>query len=436
MRPTIALRRLRASPRLDRARAVTLAARGRPGRLAAALRSGSWLTPERARAYPALVGGLLAVAFVGLCATARGGHDAFGHVLGTDFVGVWVAGRAVLAGHAAAPYDNALHAAAQAAAFGPSDGFLPWPYPPYFLALAALAATMPYLLALALWQATTLALYLATVLAAARGSHLAKRDLVVAALAFPAVAVNLGHGHNGFLTATLLAGGALQVERRPVLAGVLFGLLAYKPQFALTIPFALLAGRHGRAGAAAAVTVAVATALSVAAFGLAPWRAFLEGLAFTRHVVLEGGGLEPYKLQSAFAAVRLLGGPVPLAYAAQGGVAALAVAALCWLWRGGRHGTAGSPVRMAGLVLASLLATPYVVDYDLVVLGPALAALLPLVEGPVERAPAYGRTLLALAWAMPLGARVLAKAALLPVGVLTMAALFVWVVAARPDERG
>ena len=160
-------------------------------------------------------------------------------------------------------------------------------------------------------------------------------------------------------------------------------------------------------------------------------------LACPRHVVLEGGGLEPYKLQSAFAAVRPLGGPVPLAYAAQGGVAALAVAALCWLWRGGRHGTAAPDpgVRMAGLVLASLLATPYVVDYDLVVLGPALAALLPLVEGPAGRAPAYGRTLLALAWAMPLGARVLAKATLLPLGVLTMAALLVWVVVARPDDR-
>ena len=402
-------------------------------RLVVAARAGSWLTSERARAYPALVGGLLATALVALLATARGGKDAFGHVLGTDFVGVWVAGDAVLAGRAAAPYDNALHAAAQAAAFGPSDGFLPWPYPPYFLALAALAATMPYLLALALWQATTLLLYLKAVLAAARGSRIATRDLVVAALAFPAVAINLAHGHNGFLTASLLVGGALQVERRPLLAGVLFGLLAYKPQFALTIPFALLAGRHWRAGASAAATVAAATALTIAAFGLAPWRAFVDGLAFTRHVVLEEGGLETYKLQSAFAAIRLLGGSVRLAYAAQAGVAILAVAALCWLWRGGGHGRAPLRVRMAGLVLASLLATPYVVDYDLVMLGPALAALLPLVEGSAPNP--YGRTLLACAWAMPLGARVVAKFAMLPVGVMTMAALFVWMIEAVRRTR-
>ena len=37
---------------------------------------------------------------------------------------------------------------------------------------------------------------------------------------------------------------------------------------------------------------------------------------------------------------------------------------------------------------------------------------------------------------MPLCARALAKAALLPVGVLTMATLFAWVLlAARPDDR-
>ncbi len=391
------------------------------------LRSGSWLTPERARVYPALVGGLLAIALVVLVTTARGCHDAFGHVLGTDFAGVWVAGRAVLAGHAAAPYDNASHAAAQITAFGPSDGFLPWPYPPYFLALAALAATMPYLLALALWQAGTLALYLRTVFAAARGTRAPARGLVIAALAYPAVAINLVHGHNGFLTGALVAGGALQIERRPVLAGVLLGLLAYKPQFALMVPFALLAGRHWRAGATTVATVVAASALTIAAFGVAPWLAFFDGLAFTRHVVLEEGGLESYKLQSVFAAVRLLGGPVRLAYAAQGCVALLVAIALCRLWRGDGRAPVDIRLRMAGLTLASLLATPYVVDYDLVMLGLALAALLPIVEGPA--AAPYGRTLLAFAWIIPLGARVLAKVALLPVGAVAVVALFVWVVA-------
>ena len=59
------------------------------------------------------------------------------------------------------------------------------------------------------------------------------------ALAFPAVFVNLGHGHNGFLTAALIGFALLWLDRRPVVAGILFGLLAYKPQFGLMIPLVL-----------------------------------------------------------------------------------------------------------------------------------------------------------------------------------------------------
>ena len=44
------------------------------------------------------------------------------------------------------------------------------------------------------------------------------------ALAFPAVFVNLGHGHNGFLTAALIGFALLWLDRRPVVAGILFGL--------------------------------------------------------------------------------------------------------------------------------------------------------------------------------------------------------------------
>ena len=393
-----------------------------PRGVLAALGSGSWLTPERVRAYPLLVGGVLALAVAALLAGARGTRDAFGNVLGSDFAGVWVAGRAVLAGHPAAPYDNALHVAAQVAAFGPTDGFLTWPYPPYFLAPAALAATVPYLAALALWQGATLVPYLAVTLAAAKPSPVAARPLAVAALAFPAVTINLLHGHNGFLTVALLAGGTLLVGRRPVLAGVLFGLLAYKPQFALMVPLALLAGGHWRTLFAAAATVAGATAATVLAFGTAPWRAFAGSLGFTRRVVLEGGGLEAYKLQSVFAAVRLVGGAVDLAYAAQGLGAGLAALAVWRLWRGGSD----ARLRLAGLILASLLATPYVLDYDLVVLGPALAALMSFAVA--KGAPPYGLSLLAAAWAMPLGARVVAKLAGAPIGVLCVGGVLAMVV--------
>lgn len=387
-------------------------------KLVAALCVGSWLTPERLRVYPAMFGGSLALAVAALVVTGHGATDRWNRPLGTDFSGVWVAGRTVLAGYPARPYDNALHAAAQVAAFGPSDSFLPWPYPPYFLALAALLATMPYLVALAAYQGATLLLYCGATLRAARGSGLGRRDVLLAALAFPAVAINLLHGHNGFLSAALIAGGALLVPRRPLLAGVLFGLLAYKPQLALAIPVALLAGGHRRAMVSGVLTVLAATVATLAAFGPAPWRAFAGSLAFTRHVVLEMGGLDSYKLQSAFAAVRLLGASVTVAYVAQTAVSGLVLVGLAWLWRRATD----HRLKVAGLIVASLLSTPYAMDYDMAMLGPAIAALASF---GIERGFApYGKSLLAIAWVTPLLARVTAMTLALPLGVMVMGALF------------
>ena len=403
-----------------------------------ALRSGSWLTRERLRVYPLLLGLGLGTALLGLIATRAGVLDHWGRPLGSDFSQIWIAGREIRAGHPAQPYDNAAHAAAQAAVFGASDSFYSWPYPPYFLAVAAAAAMLPYLAALAVWQGATLLLYLAAVLRAGRGWCVDRGTIIGAALVFPAVTINLMHGHNGFLTAALLTGGAMLLPQRPILAGVLLGLLAYKPQFALAVPVALLAGGFFRATAVAAVTVILATLATLAAFGLEPWQAFVASMAFTRHVVLEQGGPGFAKMQSPFAAVRLLGGAIPLAYAVQGIVTAAVLAALAVVW----CGAADQRLKAASLMVASLLTTPYCLDYDMVVLGPALAALTS--PGLAAGFRPYGKTLLAVLWIMPLLARPLATVIGLPVGALLLIVLFwhitVWadadasrrVVAAKP----
>ena len=393
------------------------------------VRSGAWLTPARLRAYPRIVGIALALALVALVATSHGGVDRWKRPLGTDFSGVWVAGQAVRAVHPAQPYDNAAHAAAQATAFGPSDSFLPWPYPPFFLLVAGALAALPYLVALATWQIGTLALYLLAIARTFDGVLIRRRDVMVAALAFPAVAINLVHGQNGFLSAGLVTLGTLLLPRRPLFAGACLGLLAYKPQLALALPVALLAGRHWRASAAAAATVAVMVVTTLLAFGVGPWRGFMQNLGFARRVILEMGGLETYKLQSAFAAARLYGAPLPLAYAAQGAVSVAALGALAWLWWSDRD----ERLKLAGVASVSLLVTPYAIDYDMVLLGPAIAALVAVF---LERGfPPYGKSLLAFAWMMPLVARTAAKTLALPLGLMAMLGLVTLVVFAGRDAR-
>ena len=95
-----------------------------------------------------------------LIATSNGLNDRFGRPLGTDFSNVYAAGSYVLDGEPAAPFDPARQFAREQAIFGQATQFYGWHYPPFFLGLAGLLATMPYWLALIAWQGVTLLLYL------------------------------------------------------------------------------------------------------------------------------------------------------------------------------------------------------------------------------------------------------------------------------------
>ncbi len=384
-----------------------------------ALRSGAWLTPQRLTIYPlTLIGAYAALILLALL-TATGPMDALRRPLGTDFSQVWAAGVSVLAGHPEQPFDPALHEAAQQALFAPDTPFYGWHYPPYFLAVAALLALLPYVPALLIWQGTTFAAYLFVV------RRILPHPLaLLAAAAFPAVLVNAAHGHNGFLTAALLGGGLLLLDRRPVLAGVLLGLLAYKPHLGLVLPVALLAGRHWAGIASAAATVTAMTLGTLAAFGAGPWRAFRDSLPFTRVVVLEHGGTGWEKIQSAFSAVRAAGAGVDAAYAVQGAVTAAVILALAWLWRG----PADMRLKSAALMAGTLLSTPYVLDYDMAVLGPALAFVVSW-EREREFRP-WVASLLAAVWIVPFVARAVAQYAHVPVGLIAMAAFFATTAAA------
>jgi hypothetical protein len=67
---------------------------------------------------------------------------------------------------------------------------------------------------------------------------------------------------------------------------------------------------------------------------------------------------------TAFVAARLLGATAFEGYLVQGAVGCAAAALLIWAWRG----PAARPLKYSVLVVANLLVTPYVFNYDLVLL--------------------------------------------------------------------
>ena len=185
----------------------------------------------------------------------------------------------------------------------------------------------------------------------------------------------------------------------------------------MLIPFALAAGGHWRAFAAAAAAALAIAGLSWAELGTETWSAFIDSTKFTRTVVLEEGDTGWHKLVSVFAAARLLGAPVALAYTAQGAAALAALGLVVWGWRR----RAPLALKSALLVAAALLATPYGMDYDLVVL--ALPAAWLAAAGLSEGFLPWEKTALAAAFLLPLAARPVAEHAALPLAPLVIALL-------------
>lgn len=431
------------------------------------LRDGAFVTRERARlvAFAVLAASLIGLVYI--LATATGLNDYSGRPIGSDFSNIYAAGTYVLEGEPAKPFDPAAQHAREQAIFGVATPFYGWHYPPFFLGLAALLATMPYLLALAVWQGVTLVLYLIAIrsivasspfpggggsrAASARGGVEAppaklieevtpsrsrdarstsplqrevKKEWLLLALAYPAVFINLGHGHNGFLTAALFGGALLMLDSRPILSGILIGCLAYKPQFGLLIPVVLMASGRWRVFASAAATVALMALAVTATFGTEVWRAFLASGEFTRHVVLEQGGTGWHKIQSVFSWARMWGAGIPLAYAAQAIATVAVAAALVVIWRS----RAQLAVKSAALLIGSILATPYSLDYDLMLIAPAIAFLAAdsFERDTLPKDVPWEKTLLAALWIVPLIARSFAQFTHIPLGAPVMLLSFMW----------
>ena len=239
------------------------------GRAASALSDGAWLDAERAQAYTRILLAMTLIGAAGWVALSSGGLDREGKPIGTDFVGFYAASRLALDGRPELVYDVGAHWAAQKALFGSKLGYTAFFYPPTALLISLPLALAPYFWSLAAWlMATGYAFY--------RVLRLYLPSLEpMAFLAFPAVFVNAAHGQNGFLSAALIGGGLLAMNRRPALAGVLFGAMAFKPHLALVIPFALIFARRW-------TTLIVAAATAAAFWRLrSPRSASRRGLAFS-----------------------------------------------------------------------------------------------------------------------------------------------------------
>lgn len=293
-----------------------------------------------------------------------------------DFVSFWAAGKMVLSGAGAEIYDIDAHRAVERTAVT-NTGLQPFPYPPPFALIVAPLGALPYGLAFTAWVAATGALYAFV----ARGWMPGRL-----ALAQPSVLVNGFIGQNAFLTSALFLAGTRLLASRPMLGGVVLGVLVIKPQLALMLPVALLAGRHWRAIGGGALSAAGLLLLGLLALGPYSYAAFFNMLA--SYAAFVAASRWPWhELASVYALLRYFAVPAAIALAVHGVIACAAAVAV---WQAWRH---DHPGKVAILAAATLLVPPYLLTYDGVLLALPVACLLIEARRP---------SLAALVWALSL----------------------------------
>ena len=346
----------------------------------------------------------------------------------TDFASFYAAGRLANLGRAAESYDPASHRGMEEAVIALGVEEKRFLNPPVFLLVCAPLARLPYLVAFVLFELVTATIWLLLATRIAGGGATAAYCLA----AIPAVWWALGWGQNSFLSASLMAGGTLLLQRRPALGGALLGALCFKPHFGLLIPVALLAGRRWRAVIGAALSVAVLVAASVALFGVATWVAFLGMASRARQTVETGIALAGHV--DLAGAARLAGVSADFGWALQAALAVLAACCVVWAWRKDAGGACPDAAN-AVLVSATLAAMPFLLFYDLVMAGVAAAWLVRAIGQTTPRRRASAAGWLGLCMMLSLLAFPLAAGFRLAVGVAVAPILLTLAVRLLRDER-
>lgn len=315
--------------------------------------------------------GIIAAAIIGAglylgwnIGTRLWGPISSGNLVFSDLFAHWSYAGFAVAHPGPAIYDNEALFAFQRSLFDGRLKALPFAYPPPYLFLVLPLAAFNLWHAAILWGVLSVVAYLAALLA---GAPKQLWPILLAALG-PATVICIAYGQNGLLIAALLIGGLRLLPARPGWGGMLLAMACIKPQLAVLLPVALLAGRQWRAIGAATITGLVLVVGSAAWIGPQAWLGWIEAI--------QGQGdyaatwISAYRQVTVSAAMKLLGMDRPTSLVVQAAVAALVALGVALAWRRGPTMPAA-----CALLAGTLLATPYGFVYDLPVAAAAVFGL-------------------------------------------------------------
>jgi hypothetical protein len=299
----------------------------------------------------------------------NGVFDKQGNILGSDFINIWSAARIVLDNNVTELFDVRTYHAAQESLLNHTVlQTYNWSYPPLLLPWITWLGYFSYPTALTLWLAITFGLY---ALAVTYKQTNPLWLMTVLALG-PASLENISHGQNGFLSAAFLVGGLRLLDKRPPLAGVLFGCMIYKPQLAALVPVILIATWRWRTLTAALLTVLILVLISILLYGVEPWELYFGKTLPYQKSILEISPLMQKgftrMMPTIFTAARILGASQQVAHSLN---ILLALGVAFMVIRVFRRAVP-THTKIALFLTATFLVTPYAFSYDMPILSAGL----------------------------------------------------------------
>ena len=284
-----------------------------------------------------------------------------------DFFGLWSFARFIHENQAAGLYDPVGLGLYQHRLAPDFTTFYPFAYPPDMLLPLWPFGALPYREAWVVWLGMSAALFAMACWSLLRGSRRWRGFGMALVLLAPASLMNAITGETGYFAAALLAGGFALLPARPVLAGLLFGLLSLKPQIAVLLPFALAGVGAWRSLFAATVSALALALLSCVAFSPQLWLVWAHALPVYQGLVGQNARL--YGLMTNISALPLSLGAGPLFSESLQLAASAMLAGGCYAaFRWGSYRLA-----VAALLAGTQAAAMHVLVYDA-----AAASLVPL----------------------------------------------------------
>ncbi len=362
-----------------------------------------WLTAKRLAAHGLLLA--LALWSVYVWALAIPGlRDRNGNLKGTDFLHLYTLGSLARAHDGIHLYDMSYQGAlSEQRVTGTADiRYLPL-YPPQMSILFAPLSALPYAWALVLWCTFNALIYGACCYAVWRACpnlHGCGALIVLLAIAFPAFFNLIAWGQTSALALACFTAAFLLIRKRQdFLAGLVVGFLIYKPQLGLAAAVVFLALGAWKVVAGAILGSVVELSAGVLYYGIGPLREWMARMLKVGSVLplLEPRPYQTHSLRTFWSMI------VPwerMAFGMYLVSAALILALTISIWR--HREAVPLPLRYSALLLATVLVSPHLTVYDLVVLAPAILLLSDWAVGQDSLTQFRMGTLLYLVYTLPL----------------------------------